>query len=78
MFLMPETIPSVCSLNTDSDFTSEGFNNDLRHTFSFLFCFSGDFMALKLKAFQRDYLVCDKNTERIQTGFLNTPLSAIG
>ncbi len=78
MFLMPEPFPSVCSLNTDSDFTSKEFNNDLRHTFSSIFNFSGDFGPLKLKAFQRDYLVCDKNTERIQTGFLNTPSSAIG
>lgn len=78
MFLMPETFPSACSLNTDSDFTSVGFNNDLRHTFSSIFCFSGNFGPLKLKAFHRDYLVSDKNTERIQTSFLHTPSSAIG
>lgn len=42
MFLMPETFPSVCNLNTDSDFTSEGKIYGIHfHTF---FCFSGDFV----------------------------------
>lgn len=75
MFLMPETVPSVCSLNTDSDFTLEGFNNDLRHTFSY-FWFS-EFEHLKIKASKSLFR---QSKKRIQTGFLNTPplLSAIG
>lgn len=70
MFLMPKTVPSVCSLNTDRDFTLEGFNNDLRHTFSYLFCFS-ERVPLKLNAFQRVYFHRQRNAERFQTGFLN-------
>lgn len=71
MFPMPKTVSSVCSLNTDSDFTLEGFNNDLRHTFSDLFCFS-ELVPLKLKAFQRVYFQRHRNAVHMQTGFLNT------
>lgn len=71
MFLMPETVPSVCSLNTDSDFTLEGFNNDLRAAYIFIPLVFW-IWAFEIKSFKA-FIPTVKNAERIQTGFLNTP-----